>query len=172
MRRRHSFEDRQYIRRDDEEAAVHTYSVKIAWQDRDGAFPTGKYSRAHTWSFDGGAEVPASSSPLVVPLPYSDAGAVDPEEAFVASVSSCHMLTFLYVAYKAKLVISSYIDEAVGYMEKNQDNQEWLSRVELRPKIAFEGRSPERDELEAMHEKAHHGCYIANSVKSEIKIIY
>lgn len=149
---------------------MHNYSATINWEDPSGAFAKGTYSRAHRWSFDGGVQVDASASPLVVRPPYSREDAIDPEEAFVASLASCHMLTFLYLAGKAKLVISRYTDQAIGTMETNADGQQWMSLVELNPEISFVGRIPDPSELERLHEQAHAECYIANSVKSEVRV--
>jgi organic hydroperoxide reductase OsmC/OhrA len=149
---------------------MHQYSVDVSWEDTEEKFSTGKYSRAHRWKFDGGVTVEASSSPNVVRLPYSREDAVDPEEAYVASLSSCHMLTFLFIAYQEHFVVKRYKDHAEGFMEKNAQNQEWISRVDLRPVLEFTGAVPGAEKLREMHEKAHSGCYIANSVKTEIVV--
>jgi len=149
----------------------HVYTATVSWKNEDGEFVSGKYSRAHKWTFDCGIELDASASPLVVPLPYSRAEAVDPEEAFVAAVSSCHMLTFLFLASKKKIAVSSYQDEAEGIMEPNDNGKLWMSRVTLRPKIVFEGQAPASDVIESLHHAAHEECYIANSVKSEIAVM-
>jgi organic hydroperoxide reductase OsmC/OhrA len=144
----------------------------IEWQ-RDGQdFLSNKYSRGHTWTFDGGVEVPASSSPHVVPVPMSVAANVDPEEAFVASLSSCHMLWFLAIAAKRKFVVDSYIDSAVGTLEKDADSKLAITRVTLRPQIKFSGNSePTRGQLETMHREAHEKCFIANSVKTQVETV-
>ena len=149
----------------------HAYTANLSW-DRQGAkFTDGKYSRAHQWSFDGGAVVPASSSPLVVPAPLSDPAGVDPEEAFVASLSSCHCLWFLHVAGRAGFVVDRYTDAACGVMEKNAQNKSWVSRVTLKPHAVFTGeKQPSTQQLEEMHHKAHEECFIANSVKSEVVV--
>src|SRR3954453_7263383 len=137
----------------------------------DTKFTDQRYSRAHEWSFDGGITVRASSSPLSVRLPYSVAEAVDPEEAFVAALASCHMLTFLYVAAKQGFVVDDYADDAVGEMTKNERGKLWVSRVILAPAITFAGeRRPSREQLEELHHLAHEECYIANSVKSEVVV--
>ncbi len=148
------------------------YTATIKWQ-RDGQdFLSNKYSRGHTWTFDGGAEVPASSSPHVVPVPMSVAANVDPEEAFVASLSSCHMLWFLAIAAKRKFVVDSYIDNAVGTLEKDADSKLAITRVTLRPQIKFSGDSePTPGELENMHHEAHEKCFIANSVKTQVETV-
>src|SRR5438046_8256381 len=133
-----------------------TYTVAISWQRGTQPFIDNKYSRRHSWVFDGGFEVQASSSPDVVPLPYSDAQAVDPEEAFVASLSSCHMLWFLSVAAKQGFVVESYRDEAVGVMARNAEGKLAMARVTLRPRLVFGGDSrPTAASHEAMHAEAH-----------------
>ena len=132
-------------------------------------FLDGRYSRAHRWRFDGGAEVAASSSPSVVRVPFSDPAGVDPEEALVAALSSCHMLFFLDFAKQAKFVVDSYEDEAEGLMEKGADGRVRMTKATLRPLIRFaEGRAPSAAELAAIHHKAHDACYIANSVTTEV----
>ncbi len=147
-----------------------SYTATIAWR-RDGAtFVDDRYSRAHTWKFDGGVEVPASSSPAVVPLPWSKPDAVDPEEAFVASLSSCHMLWFLSIAARARFCVDSYVDDAVGVMARNADGKYAMTVVTLRPQVAFTGeRLPSPGEIAAMHHKAHAECFIANSVKTDVR---
>jgi len=145
------------------------HKVTVHWERDDQPFTDKRYSRGHTWTFDGGVEIPASSSPHVVPLPYSNASAVDPEEAFVAALSSCHMLSFLFIAAKRGFCIDSYADDAVGMMEKDQSRRLAMTRVTLRPRVAFSGnRLPTRAEIQAMHDQAHEECYIANSVKTEV----
>ena len=147
------------------------HQASVIWERADGApFVDNRYSRAHRWEFDGGAVVPASASPAVVPVPLSDPAGVDPEEAFVAALSSCHMLWFLFFAAKGRLVVESYRDQAVGHMAKNADGSQWMARVILRPQIRFSGATPDAAALAAMHEKAHHACFIANSVKTEVTV--
>lgn len=131
-------------------------------------FAKGRYSREHTWTFDGGVTIAGSSSPSVVPLPWSSAAAVDPEEAFVASASSCHMLSFLYVAAKRSYVVTSYRDRAVGVMTKGDNGVPWISKITLDPQIAYEGTAPDAAQLAELHHQAHHECFIANSVKTAI----
>jgi len=146
-----------------------TYTVAVSWQRGSQPFIDNKYSRRHSWRFDGGLEVPASSSPHVVPVPYSDASAVDPEEAFVASLSSCHMLWFLSIAAKRRFLIDSYVDEAVGAMAKNASGKLAMTQVTLHPRVVFAGdRLPDRAEIDAMHHEAHAECFIANSVLTEV----
>lgn len=147
------------------------YVAKVVWRRADGErYTDGKYSRTHRWLFDGGTEVRASASPSVVPLPYADADAVDPEEALVAAVSSCHMLWFLSLAAKRGFVVDSYTDDAVGLMEKGPDGRESITRVTLRPRIAFSGNAPTADELDKLHDRAHDACYIAHSIKAEVTV--
>jgi organic hydroperoxide reductase OsmC/OhrA len=146
------------------------YVVTIRWGRGDQPFTDNRYSRAHTWSFDGGIEVPASSSPSVVPAPCSQAHAVDPEEAFVASLSSCHMLWFLSIAAKRGFCVDSYVDDAIGLMGRNARGKLAMTQVTLRPRVAFVGeRLPTADEIDAMHHKAHAECFIANSVTTELR---
>lgn len=144
------------------------YWATVSWCRNEQAFVDNRYKRLHAWSFDGGAEVAASSSPHVVPEPYSDASAVDPEEAFVASISSCHMLWFLALAAEKSLVVDRYEDKAFGRMGKNDAGKIAVTRVVLSPAVTFAGRSPTEDEYAAMHHAAHEKCFIANSVRSEI----
>jgi len=146
------------------------HKATITWRHSRGEFLKGTYSREHTWTFDGGVTVPASSSPSAVKVPYSNPANVDPEEAFVASVSSCHMLTFLYVASRQGFEVTSYEDEAVGVLAKNEHGAMWVSSVVLHPRIVYAGASPSPEVLEQLHHKAHEGCFIANSVKTEISV--
>lgn len=151
---------------------AHEYRASVKWK-RDGGvkFTDQRYSRAHEWSFDGGITVAASSSPLSVRLPYSVAEAVDPEEALVAALASCHMLTFLYVAAKQGFVVDDYADDAVGEMSKNEHGKFWISKVTLSPQIRFSGeKRPSSEQLKELHHLAHEECYIANSVKSEVVV--
>jgi len=151
---------------------AHEYKAVIAWKrDAGEAFTDLKFSRAHQWSFDGGITVPGSSSPLSVRLPYSRAEAVDPEEALVAALASCHMLTFLYLAAKAGYVVDAYADEAVGIMTKNARGKLFVSKVALRPRITFSGdQQPSAAALGELHHHAHEECYIANSVLTEVVV--
>lgn len=147
------------------------HKATIDWRKSSPDFLRGKYSREHTWTFDGGVTVPASSSPSVVPVPYSNPAAVDPEEAFVAAVSSCHMLSFLYLACKQGFEIEAYTDEAVGHMARNDQGVPWVGTVLLNPKIVFSGqRHPSPQELQQLHHLAHEQCFIANSIKTEVKV--
>ena len=143
----------------------------VEWSRGGATFTDNRYSRGHSWTFDGGVKVPASSSPHVVPLPLSVAAAVDPEEAFVASLSSCHMLSFLYVVAKRGFVVDSYRDEAVGVMAKNAQGRTWITDVTLRPDVAFGGgKRPAQGDLDAMHHEAHEMCFIANSVRTDVRV--
>ncbi len=146
-----------------------SYSAEILWQRGDQDFSSGRYSRRHLLRFDGGAEVPGSSSPHVVPLPWSDAAGVDPEEAFVASLSSCHMLWFLSIAAKHGYCVDSYHDHASGEMRRNARGKMAMTRVMLRPAVVFSGpKQPDRPALDALHHEAHEACFIANSVHTEV----
>jgi organic hydroperoxide reductase OsmC/OhrA len=150
----------------------HKYEARVTWSRQNTEkFTDNRYSRAHEWSFDGGITVRASSSPSVVPLPLSAADAVDPEEALVASASSCHMLYFLFFAAKKGFVVDRYEDEALGVLEKNEAGKMFMSRITLRPRVAFSGdKTPSADELDALHHSAHEECFIATSLKSEMVI--
>lgn len=146
------------------------YTARLEWERGGQDFLANGYSRRHTLRFDGGAELPGSSSPHVVPLPMSDASAVDPEEMFVASLSSCHMLWFLTMAVKRKFVVDRYVDAATGVMEKNADGRMAMTVVTLRPEVRFSGANlPTREQVEQMHHRAHDECFIANSVKTEVR---
>ncbi len=143
----------------------------IAWKRTGPDFLKGNYSREHTWTFDGGVTVPASPSPSVVPAPWSNPAHVDPEEAFVASVSSCHMLTFLFLASKQGFRVDSYRDEAVGHMSKNEKGVPCVSSITLHPHIEYSGdKRPTPAEEEQLHHRSHEQCFIANSIKSEVTV--
>jgi organic hydroperoxide reductase OsmC/OhrA len=146
------------------------HGATVEWRRGEQAFVDNKYSRAHVWRFDGGAEVPGSSSPGNVPLPYSDAAAVDPEEAMVASLSSCHMLWFLALAAKAGWVVDRYLDEASGELDRDEAGRRYLARVTLRPVTAFVGEAPSQEALDGIHHAAHDHCEMAHSVRSTITI--
>ncbi len=147
------------------------YTATVVWtRAADAPFKDNKYSRAHEWRFDGGTVVPASSSPSVVRLPMSNPAAVDPEEALVAALSSCHMLFFLSYAAAGGFVIDRYEDEALGEMGKNASGAIAMLKVRLRPKIAWVGAPPSAEQLDKLHHRSHHDCYIANSVTAEIVI--
>jgi len=149
-----------------------TYTATIRWTRDPGTdFAKGQYSRAHEWSFDGGAVVPASPSPHIVPAPWNDPNGVDPEEAFVASLSSCHMLFFVDFARRAGFVIDSYVDEAEGVLEKRADGKMAMTRVTLRPRIAWSGeKQPDEAAIADLHHRAHEACFIANSVTTEVAV--
>lgn len=147
------------------------HQATIRWTHSQGDFLKGTYSREHTWTFDGGVTVPASPSPSAVPKPYSNEANVDPEEAFVAAISSCHMLTYLYLAHRDGIEVASYEDDAVGVMTKNERGALWVSSVVLRPRIAYRGaKLPSRETEEQLHHAAHEECFIANSVKTDITV--
>lgn len=142
----------------------------IEWKRGDQPFIDKRYSRAHIWTFDGGAVVRGSSAPASVPLPMSDATAVDPEEAMIASLSSCHMLWFLAFAANARLTLDSYRDEASGELDKDEAGKRYLARVTLRPVTTFTGRQPDQAELDALHHAAHEHCEMAHSVRATITV--
>jgi organic hydroperoxide reductase OsmC/OhrA len=147
------------------------HRATIRWQNTSTDFLKGKFSREHSWTFDGGAIIKASSSPSVVPLPYSNPEAVDPEEAFVAAVSSCHMLTFVYLAGRQGFQVEAYSDDAVGHVTKDEKGVPWISSIDLFPKITYAGtKSPTPAEEETLHHKAHQQCFIANSVRTKINV--
>ena len=146
------------------------YVAVITWTRNGAVFTDNKYSRGHRWSFDGGIEVPASASPHVVPLPLSVAAAVDPEEAFVAALASCHMLWFLSIAAKRGFVVETYRDEAVGVMAKNSDGRLAMTQVTLHPAVRFSAKMrPTAAQHQAMHHEAHEQCFIANSVTTDVR---
>ena len=146
------------------------YKAVVVWSRDSAVFTDNRYSRGHRWLFDGGIEVPASASPQAVPVPLSVAAAVDPEEAFVASLSSCHMLWFLSIAAKRGFVVDSYRDEGVGVLGKDAAGRQAMTRVTLRPEVQFSGdRRPAADEVVAMHDAAHEQCFIASSVKTDVR---
>ncbi|RDJ99890.1 OsmC family protein [Paraburkholderia lacunae] len=148
-----------------------THTATIVWHSNGSKFTDNRYSRAHQWQFDGGAVVHASSSPHVVRVPFSDPAAVDPEEAYVAALSSCHMLWFLSIAADEGYVVAAYRDEAVGTLAKNDAGKEVMTRVVLRPQIVFGGeRQPTDAQLEHLHHAAHESCYLANSVKTVVEV--
>lgn len=149
-----------------------THEATVHWQRGDQRFTDNRYSRTHDWHFDGGAVVRASSSPQVVKAPYSDPAAVDPEEAFVAALASCHMLWFLGIAAGRGWCVDSYRDAALGHMTRGENGKLWLSRVELRPQIRFAGeRQPDAAEIASMHHEAHGECFLANSVRTAVDVI-
>ena len=147
------------------------HQATVSWKRADKDFINGRYSREHTWRFDGGVVVPASPSPSVVPVPWSNPANVDPEEAYVAAVSSCHMLTFLYLASKEGFQVDSYDDEAIGAMTKNERGTPWVSAVTLHPKIVYSGlKQPTPSQEKHLHHEAHEQCFIAQSIKTQITV--
>jgi organic hydroperoxide reductase OsmC/OhrA len=147
------------------------YTATTRWQRQSGeAFTDNRYHRRHEWHFDGGVMVPGSSAVSSVPLPYSDPTAVDPEEALVAALSSCHLLCFLHLAGKAGYVVDEYHDDALGVMARNEQGRLAVTTVTLRPVVRFGGgRQPTAEQHEALHHRAHEDCFIANSVKSDVR---
>lgn len=144
------------------------FGAEVVWNRQESEkFTDRRYSRGHTWRFNGGAEVPASSSPHVVPLPYSVEENVDPEEAFVATLSSCHMLFFLHFASDEGFVIDQYFDAATGVME-TIDGKTMITKVTLKPKVTYSGMAPDIALEDDLHHRAHEACFLANSVKTEV----
>jgi organic hydroperoxide reductase OsmC/OhrA len=147
------------------------HKATVLWERAGATFTDNRYSRAHFWTLDGGLTMPASASPHVVPVPLSDPSNVDPEEAFVAALSSCHMLWFLSIAAQRGFLVESYRDEALGRMEKNEEGHLAITRVMLRPRIEFgSAKIPNASELEALHAEAHDRCFLANSVRTRISV--
>jgi len=146
------------------------FTAIVRWQRAGQPFSDHRYSRAHHWHFDGGAVVPASSSPLSVPLPLSDAAAVDPEEALVAAASSCHMLFFLSLAAQRGFIVDAYADAAVGTLAVDGAGHKAITRIVLRPAIVFGARQPTQAQLDELHHLAHQRCYIANSLKTAVTV--
>ena len=150
---------------------MHLHTAKVHWTRDGNALPDGKYCSAHEWTFDGGARVPASSSPDIMPPPGSDPAGVDPEEALVAAASSCHMLFFLHFAHRDGFAVESYLDEAEGVMEKNGDGRMAITAIRLKPRIAWAGDAPGADAEAALHEKSHKACFIANSIRATVEVV-
>ncbi len=146
------------------------HSATIRWARGEQPFTDLRYRRAHTWVFDGGVTLAASSSPHHVPVPCSDPSAVDPEEAFVAALSSCHMLVFLYLAAKRGLTVDHYEDVASGYVTAEADGGLALTSVVLRPRVAFSGAAVPPADLAALHGEAHHGCFLARALRAELVV--
>ena len=148
-----------------------TYTATIRWARDPGTdFTKGQYSRAHSWEYDGGLTIPASPSPHIVPAPWNDPNGVDPEEVFVASLSSCHMLFFVDFARRQGLTIDEYVDEAEGVLEKRADGKMWMSTVTLHPRVSWGGTPPDEAAIADLHHRAHEACFIANSVTTEVTV--
>jgi organic hydroperoxide reductase OsmC/OhrA len=149
-----------------------SYTATIRWtRDPSTEFSRCQYSRQHRWEYYGVDTAPASPSPHVVPQPWSDLAAVDPEEAFVASLSSCHMLFFVDLARRAGFVVDSYVDEAEGVLEKRDDGKMWLSQVTMHPRVEFSGdKRPREADIADLHPRAHDACFIANSVTTKVTV--
>jgi organic hydroperoxide reductase OsmC/OhrA len=144
------------------------HQVTLAWTRETPDFSYQTYNRDHDWIFDGGTSVRASAAPAYL----GNERCVDPEEAFVASLSSCHMLTFLAIACKKRFVVDAYEDHAVGILDKDAAGRLAVTKVTLRPHVRFGGeRAPNPDELAQLHEQAHHACFIANSVKTDVIVV-
>jgi organic hydroperoxide reductase OsmC/OhrA len=148
-----------------------SHQASVRWARGDQPFTDLRYSRVHSWSFDGGVSLRASASPLHVPVPCADPSAVDPEEAFVAALSSCHMLVFLYLAGRRGLSVDAYEDDAEGHVTADHDGALALTRVVLRPRVAFSsGTTVPSAELTALHDEAHHGCFLARALRAELVV--
>jgi len=145
------------------------YTARVEWSRGDARFTDNRYSRVHSWTFDGGVTVRASASPQVVTLPFSSADAVDPEEAFVAALSSCHMLCFLSIAARRGFVVDRYVDDAEGTMGRNAEGRLAMLEVVLRPSVSFASGEPEAREILEIHHMAHDECFIANSVRTNVR---
>jgi organic hydroperoxide reductase OsmC/OhrA len=140
----------------------------LRWERGPNEFKYETYDRTHRWRFGGGAELDASSAPEYL----GRAELPNPEEALVAALSSCHMLSFLAIAARQRFAVESYRDAAVGHLEKNAEGKLAITRVELRPRVAFSGeKQPTAEQIERMHEQAHRVCFIANSVKTEVSVV-
>jgi len=147
------------------------YQATVSWKNNGPDFLGNKYSREHQWQFEGGKVVQATAAPDIVPAPWSNPANVDPEAAFVASLSSCHMLFFLYFAARQGFELESYEDQAEGVLEKNEQGKMSMTRVVLRPRIAYSGaKTPNKETLDKLHQAAHEHCFIANSVNTIITI--
>jgi organic hydroperoxide reductase OsmC/OhrA len=150
--------------------AVSEYCAEVIWERGAQQFTDNRYSRAHRLRFDGGLDVPGSSSPHSVPLPWSDPAALDPEEAFIGSLASCHMLWFLSIAAQRQYCVDRYRDLANGILDRNSAGQWCMTQVTLRPEVQFSGPlQPGRAEIEALHQAAHQQCYIAHSVTTQVR---
>lgn len=149
------------------------HTAHIRWRRGDQDFLSGRYSRVHEIAFDGGATLKGSPAPSVVAPPMSDPEGVDPEEAFVAALSACHMLFFVSLAAKKRFVVDEYDDRAAGWLEKTEDGKTWMTKVELRPFVRFSGdRLPAAEDIAQIHHLAHEHCFIANSVKTEVTVAH
>jgi organic hydroperoxide reductase OsmC/OhrA len=147
---------------------VSEHAAKISWKHSTPTFDYRTYSRNHIWTFPNGLSIDVSAAPAF----RGDRNLIDPEAAFVASLASCHLLTFLAICAKKGLVVESYEDDAIGYLEKNEQGLYVITRVELRPKTAFQsGTTVSSEMLGELHHLAHQGCFLANSVKTQIETI-
>jgi len=148
-----------------------THEAQVAWNREGQELDDGTHRTGHVWRLDGGAEIPASASPSVVGKRRSYADRVDPEEAFVAAASSCHMLFFLHFAHDRGFPVARYDDKAVGHMEKTPDGKIWITRIDLHPKIDYVGAAPDAETVRQLHHDAHEACFIANSAKTDIRVV-
>ena len=150
---------------------MHSHTATVEWRRGDQVFTDRRYSRVHEWRFDGGAVVPGSPAPSSVAPPLSDPAAVDPEEALVAAVSSCHMLFFLAYAARDGFTVDSYVDEAEGILDRGDRGKTAITAVTLRPRIVWSGeKTPSGDEIDALHHRAHEDCFIANSIRALVRV--
>jgi organic hydroperoxide reductase OsmC/OhrA len=149
---------------------VSLHQAKIEWRRLDADFDYKTYDRGHWLTFGDDIRVPGTAARANIPDTAPHSPGVDPEQAFVAAISSCHMLWFLHLACTAKLVIDRYVDNAVGTLEKNAEGKLAVTRVALRPVVTFSGAQPDADRVRALHEQAHEKCFIANSVKTEVLV--
>ena len=147
------------------------HTATVHWQRAGNDHPQGRHGTAHVWRFDGGAEVAASSSPHVLKPPFSTPENVDPEEALVAAVSSCHMLFYLWFSHKEGYAVSDYTDSAEGTMARNADGRMAITHIRLSPRVRYQGEAPDRAMETALHERSHHACFIANSLNATIETI-
>lgn len=147
------------------------FRASVDWALRPGEdFGSGRYGRGHAVAFEHGPQMRGTASAHVVGNRWAEDGAADPEQMLVAAISSCHMLSFLHVARLAGFAVAAYRDEAEGLMEKNAEGRIAVTRVALRPQIRWEGREPDKEELDRLHHAAHEACFIANSVKTEVVV--
>lgn len=150
--------------------SVSEHRATVDWQLETADFSYPTYNRGHVWTFEDALRVPAAAAPANIPPSAAGAPGVDPEQAFVAALSSCHMLWFLHLACNRKFKVTRYRDEATGVLERAADGREAMTRVTLRPAVWFEGAAPAPAELAQLHERAHERCYIANSVKTAVAV--
>jgi organic hydroperoxide reductase OsmC/OhrA len=146
------------------------HRATIAWERRSSEFAYNTYNRSHTVDYGGGIRVPATAAPANIPPTAIEGHGMDPEQAFVGALSSCHMLWFLHMACRANYVVDRYEDEASGVLEKNAEGRMAITRVTLRPVVRFAGRAPSAEEHAQLHEGAHQRCFVSNSVTTDVTI--